>query len=76
MNEGRFIKLKVFAHSKKNCIIQTGQDSFKIYVRQKARQGAANKKALELLAAKLNKNAGHFKIIKGAKMPGKIVKIL
>lgn len=76
MTKPEFIKLKVFANSKKNCIIQTGADSYQIYVKQKAKEGLANKAALRLLADKLNKKEKELRIIKGAKTPNKVVKIL
>ncbi|HUT86340.1 MAG TPA: DUF167 domain-containing protein [Elusimicrobiales bacterium] len=76
MTKLEFIKLKVFANSKKNCIIQISRDTFKVYVKQKAVGGAANKKALELLADALQIEAKKLKIIKGAQRPNKIVKIL
>lgn len=77
MNENpQFIKIKVYANSKKNAIIQTGENSFEIFVKSKAQRNLANKQAVEILAEKLGENPNKLKIIKGAHICKKLVKIL
>jgi uncharacterized protein YggU (UPF0235/DUF167 family) len=72
----QFIKLKVYPNSKKNRIIKKAQDSYEIWVKQKAKRGEANASVLKLLSDKTNIALNRLKIIKGANIPNKIVKIL
>ncbi len=72
----RFLKIKVYANSKKNAIIQNRPDAFEIFVKAKAQKGLANTQAIKLLADKLGEKPKKLKIIKGSKSPAKIVKIL
>lgn len=72
----KFIKVKVYANSKKNAIISKGTDAFEIFVKAKARGNIANTKAIILLAEKLGENPKKLKIIKGSKSPNKIIRVL
>lgn len=69
------IKIKVFPDSKKEKIVKLGEDRFEIRVREKAKEGRANQRAIELLAEFLGISPDKIKIVKGAKKQNKILKI-
>jgi uncharacterized protein YggU (UPF0235/DUF167 family) len=70
------IKLKVYPDSKENSIVKKADDSYEIWVKSPAERGLANTAALQSLAKALNQNTRRLRIIKGATLPNKIVKIL
>lgn len=70
-----FIKIKVFSGSKKNEIIKKSEDSFDVKVREKPKQGKANRAAIEILASYLKLPKEKIKLIKGFKEKNKIFEI-
>ena len=70
-----FIKVKVQANAKENRLEVRGTDSFRIWVREPAEAGRANRAGLALLAAHLKKPVGVLRIVKGAHAPAKIIEI-
>ena len=69
------ISIKVIANAKKEGIEPLPNNRFKVAVKVKAEQGAANKRVLELVAAHFKVPAKKIRIIKGHKTPSKILKI-
>jgi uncharacterized protein YggU (UPF0235/DUF167 family) len=62
-----FIKVKVFPDSKKDEIIKKADDRFEIKVKEKAKNGLANKKVIEILSKYLNVPEEKLILIRGAK---------
>jgi len=69
------IKVKAFANSKKEKIIKKKEDSFDVYIKEKAEGGMANKRIIEVLSKYFNVNSGKIRMIKGAKERSKIFNI-
>jgi len=69
------IKVKVFPGSKKNLVIKKSPDSFEVIVREKAKEGRANKAVIDSLAAYFNIPRGNIRLVKGAKEHHKIFEI-
>jgi len=69
------LKIKTFPDSKKPRIIKKSEDSFEVYVREKAERGLANRAATVALAAYLKVPARKLRLVKGAKSRNKIFKI-
>ena len=65
------IKIKVYPNSKEEKVLEDG-DVLKIYVKERAEKGMANKKVLELIKKRFGKEG---KIIKGKKSRNKVVVI-
>ncbi|MDO8435884.1 MAG: DUF167 domain-containing protein [bacterium] len=70
-----FIKIKVFPNSKENKIIKRGSDSFNVYVREKPKEGRANRAVINILSSRLNIPAGKLKLVKGSRQQNKIFEI-
>lgn len=70
------IKVKTYPCAKKEEVIQIGQDAFKVSVREKPENGAANARARELLALYFAVPAGKVHLIKGARESHKIFEII
>ncbi len=73
-NSKMFIKIKVFPKAKNERIVKKPKDSLEIYVKEKAEQGKANAKILELLRKEF-KEYNKIKIIKGHHSPSKIISL-
>ena len=71
-----FYKLKVHPDAKVNKIIKKGPDSFELWVKAPAERGLANAAAIGLLAAEIKTEPKRILLIKGAKSPAKIVKVI
>ncbi|MGB2631388.1 MAG: DUF167 domain-containing protein [Minisyncoccales bacterium] len=70
------IKVKTLPCSKEEAVVQLGSDAFKVSVRDKPENGAANARAIELLALYFAVPAGKIHLIKGARESHKIFEIL
>jgi len=70
-----FIKVKVFPDSKKEEIIKKADDRFEIKVKEKAKNGLANKKVIEILSKYLNVPEEKLILVRGAKQRNKIFEI-
>jgi len=70
------IKVKTLPCSKEEGVVQLGKDAFKVSVREKPENGAANARAIELLAFYFGVPAGKVHLIKGAHESHKIFDIL
>jgi len=69
------IKVKVFPNSKKEEVSQKSEDSFEIKVKEKPKEGRANKAVLKALSSFLKMPEEKIRIIKGFKKRNKIIKI-
>jgi len=71
-----FIKLKVHPGSKTEKIIRKAGDAYEIWVKAPPERGLANASALRALAPALGVDVKKIFLVKGARSPAKIVKIL
>ena len=69
------VKVKCYPNSKKQEIVKKDKESFDIKVKEKAEQGKANNKILEILSSEFDVPVNKIKMIKGAKQRSKIFKI-
>ena len=69
------IKVKVFAGSKKEEILQKSENGFEISVKEKAERGEANRAVRRALAEYLKISPSKIRIVKGARKPNKIFEI-
>ena len=69
------IKVKVFAGSKKEGILQKSENGFEISVKEKAERGEANRAVRRALAEFLKILPSKIRIVKGARKPNKIFEI-
>ncbi|MDP4020804.1 MAG: DUF167 domain-containing protein [Candidatus Adlerbacteria bacterium] len=69
------IRVRVMAGAKKEGIEALPNNRFKIAVKQKAAQGAANKRVVEIVARHFKVPTKSVRIIRGHKTPSKIVKV-
>lgn len=70
------IRVKVFPDSNKDEIIKKREDSFEIKVKEKAEQGKASEKVLNILSSYLGVEKNIFRLIKGGKSRSKIFEII
>lgn len=70
------IRVKTFPNSKKEEIIEKGEGRFYVYVKEKAEEGRANERMLEVLATHLKTTPKKLVITRGSKTPNKFVKVL
>lgn len=68
-----YIKVLVITGAKKESIIATSSNHFKISVKEKAEKNMANKKVLELLASYFKISKGKIRIINGHHHPHKLL---
>jgi len=69
------IKVKVYPKAKKDEVIEKSKDSFEVKVKEKPKQGLANKKAIELLALYFGIPEKSIRLKKGSKQRNKIFEI-
>ncbi len=70
----RLISVKVFPEASDDAVIQE-KKRYKVYVREVARQGAANKGVLRVLARHFVLPQGSLRIVRGHTSQNKIVEI-
>ena len=70
------IKIKVFAGAKKDEIIKKSDDSFAVYLKEKAERGLANERLKEMLAVYLQVPHGRVRLKKGSRQNHKIIDIV
>lgn len=66
------IKVKVFPNAKKEKIIEKDKDSFEVYVKEKAKEGKANKRVLKLISLYFKLPEQKIRLIRGVKERNKI----
>ena len=67
------IKAKVIPNAKKNEVIESG--GIKVYVKSPAKEGKANKEAVELLAKYFKVKKNQIKIVRGKKSREKVIEL-
>lgn len=70
------IRLKVHAGAGKAELREKAADAYEVWVREPAENGRANRAALKALARALSLDAARLRLVKGATMPSKIVRVL
>ncbi len=70
------IKLKVHAEAASPRVLKKTADSYELWVRAKARDGAANAEALARLGRELGLEPKRLFILRGARAPNKLIKVL
>jgi uncharacterized protein YggU (UPF0235/DUF167 family) len=71
-----FIKVKVFADWGREEVVKKSSDSFEIRVKEKPIGGMANRRVTKIISLIFKVPEGRVRLIKGAREPGKIFKIL
>jgi len=69
------IKVRAYPNSKKEKVIKKSEDSFEVYVKEKAERGEANKALRSALSSYLKIPVGKLRLVKGAKSRSKIFKV-
>ncbi|MBI3273900.1 MAG: DUF167 domain-containing protein [Candidatus Colwellbacteria bacterium] len=70
------LKIKTQPGSKKQKIVKKAEDSFEIYVKEKAERGLANRAVASALATYFKVPVGKVRLVKGAKSKNKIFEII
>ena len=71
-----FIKLRVHPDSKRDKVVKKAPDTYEIWTKARPERGLANNAALRMLALDLGVDMKKILLIKGARSPAKIVKVL
>jgi uncharacterized protein YggU (UPF0235/DUF167 family) len=71
-----YIKVKVLAGASKELVTQTKSDTFEIRIKEKAKNNAANKRVLEIIAAHYGVPTNGVRIINGHQSPTKMLSIM
>lgn len=70
------IRVKVFPDSKKDEIIKKREDSYEVRVKEKAEQGKASEKVLQILSGFFGVEKNKFRILRGGKERSKVFEII
>ncbi len=70
-----YIKVKAIAGAKKEKIEKKSEDSYVIWVKEKAERNMANKRICEIMATLLDVSLDQIRIINGHQSPSKILSI-
>ncbi len=70
------LKVRVFANSKKNKVIEKSKDAFDVNVKEKPVMGRANREVISLLAGYLKVPESKIRLVKGSKQKNKIFEVL
>ena len=70
-----YLKVKVFAKSKKESLLETKENYFEVRVKEKAERNLANNRVLELIAEHFEINKKEVKIVNGHHHPIKLLSI-
>lgn len=69
------LSIKVIANAKENKILEESEGKFKVYLREKAINGRANKALIELLSDFFGTKKSRIRIVRGLKSREKIVEL-
>ncbi len=69
------VKVKVYPETKKEKLVKKSDDSYDVYVKDKAERGMANRRVAEIIANHFGVVAGKIKLIKGGNRRNKIYEI-
>ncbi len=70
-----YIKVRVYASSKKELITKKTKDHFEVFLREKALMNMANRRLLEIVAEYFAVSKGKVRIVSGHHSPGKILNV-
>jgi len=70
-----YIRVSVTPGAKKESFTKVSEDSFTITVKEKAKQNAANRRVLELVARHFKVTPGKVHIVAGHRSPRKILDV-
>lgn len=70
-----YFKTKIYINSKKPKIIKKSEDSFEIYIKEKAERGLANRAVTAALAVHFKVSVGKVRLVKGARSRNKIFEV-
>lgn len=70
-----YIKIKVFSDTKKEKFTQKSEDHFEAYVKEPAKRNLANRRVMELVAARFAVPKGKVRLISGHRSPSKILRV-
>jgi len=71
-----FVKVYVFANSKKEKIRKVEKDIFEVFVKEPAKQNMANKRVMEIISSEYGVGRGQIKLITGHRNPNKRFEIM
>ena len=71
-----FYKLKVHPDSRQDKLVRKSPDAFELWVKAPAERGLASIAAIRLLAAEIKTEPKKIMLIKGARNPAKIVRVM
>ncbi|MBI2474380.1 MAG: DUF167 domain-containing protein [Candidatus Taylorbacteria bacterium] len=69
------IKVKVFPEAPEERVFRTDENSFRIFLREPAKSGLANRRLLEVLSLSIEPKPKRMRIVSGEHSPSKIIKI-
>jgi len=70
-----YIKVKVYPESKKEKLIQTKENNFEVWVREKAERNQVNKRLCQIMGQYFNNPDGGVKILNGHHSRIKLLKV-
>ncbi len=70
-----YLKVKVHPNSKKDEVLEKGEDSFEVFVRAKPIDGKANDAVLELISSYLKIPRSKVRLLRGANAHNKLLEI-
>ncbi len=70
------ITVHVTPNAAKACVTKVGELSFEVKVDERAQEGKANKRLLEILSEHFNVSKSKIRIVRGSRSREKIVEIL
>lgn len=73
---GMHIRVKVFAGAPKEAVEKVADDQYRIFVREPAQAGLANRRVGQVLAAELGVPVHRLRLVSGGKSPSKVFEIL
>lgn len=68
-------KIKAHPNSKREKVVEKSQDSFEVFVKEKAERGLANKAVIRVLSSYFKVSAGKLRLVKGARSQNKIFEV-
>ena len=69
------ITVRVVPNAKENRIVKESEEKLRVYIREKPREGRANKALIELLSEFFGAEKSRIRIVKGLKSREKVVEI-
>ena len=69
------VKVRVRANARREVFEKVSETSFKVSVRDKALENAANRRVVELIAAHFKLSKARVRIIRGQRSPSKVLSV-